>query len=479
MNRWIFCAFAWLLVFAVSAVRAEITAVQPIGEGEQTWLICTDTTKDKPVGTIVRRLADPLKGVWVESLRLSGKFVDVAAVEDRVALLAEDGSWRLAWDGASVGGPKPPDGYRLRKIASDGSSTLWAIAEGPNNSGSLLKWREQDGWSIAQTLPDGVAMNAFEIGVIAGEPWIAYLRSQAINLMRLTDGGWKVGPSIEVPQSAWFVGSYAFVPDTDKPVLSIKMRETGLSLLFPGPPVKMQQLPRMGETLMAGPVLKLFHLKDGKIEQTTVDDGGLGSPFGPVAVPDPVRPRQAQQEGEWINLLVLAALTVLTLRALRNRPEEPLSVAGSLTPALIVRRFAAAVIDAGPCVAIGVWVFSAFGGTLEDARGSGLPVVLATYLSLLGYLAHVAACEVAFGRSLGKWLLGLKVLSIDGTRATAGQILMRNLLRLLEIQLVLPMFIVLFTPTGQRLGDLAARTTVTIDSTGSETPPPDAGDGTN
>ncbi len=67
------------------------------------------------------------------------------------------------------------------------------------------------------------------------------------------------------------------------------------------------------------------------------------------------------------------------------------------------------------------------------------------------------------GQSVGKMVMKIRVVKIDGTRPSIGSFLLRNILRLLDS--LLSVFsigtaAILATGTGQRVGDLAAGTTV-------------------
>ena len=89
---------------------------------------------------------------------------------------------------------------------------------------------------------------------------------------------------------------------------------------------------------------------------------------------------------------------------------------------------------------------------------------LALYLALV--LSYYFAMEATTGRTVGKFLLGLRVLSRDGNRTSAAAIAARTLLRLVDWLPVL--YLVGFISTlatgrrRQRLGDLAARTEVAV-----------------
>jgi uncharacterized RDD family membrane protein YckC len=70
---------------------------------------------------------------------------------------------------------------------------------------------------------------------------------------------------------------------------------------------------------------------------------------------------------------------------------------------------------------------------------------------------------MATGRTIGKKILGLKVVSVDGTRPGVGRIAIRTLFRLVDW---LPFFnlvgfiLVVSLKSRQRLGDLVAKTVV-------------------
>jgi uncharacterized RDD family membrane protein YckC len=64
------------------------------------------------------------------------------------------------------------------------------------------------------------------------------------------------------------------------------------------------------------------------------------------------------------------------------------------------------------------------------------------------------------GRSIGKLLTGTRVAALDGSRATPAAILVRNLLRVIDILLFFPLSFVFFSPLRQRVGDMAGGTIV-------------------
>ncbi len=79
------------------------------------------------------------------------------------------------------------------------------------------------------------------------------------------------------------------------------------------------------------------------------------------------------------------------------------------------------------------------------------------------FFYHLIFEVVWNGKSFGKWLMGLRVVRVDGTNPTLGNYVIRWMFRLLEITLTSGMvaFItVLMNGKGQRLGDIAAKTCV-------------------
>jgi uncharacterized RDD family membrane protein YckC len=85
-------------------------------------------------------------------------------------------------------------------------------------------------------------------------------------------------------------------------------------------------------------------------------------------------------------------------------------------------------------------------------------------LIILPILLYDLLCETFLqGRSFGKIIMKIKVVKIDGTQATFGSYLLRWLLRIVDTKMfsgVIALVVILANGKGQRLGDLAAGTTV-------------------
>ncbi len=87
-------------------------------------------------------------------------------------------------------------------------------------------------------------------------------------------------------------------------------------------------------------------------------------------------------------------------------------------------------------------------------------------LTLLVLALYGFFCEASFGATLGKRVLGLKVVNVKGEQAGSIALFMRNILRILEwchpLLIFISMMSVIFSPKRQRLGDLLAGTGVII-----------------
>ena len=82
------------------------------------------------------------------------------------------------------------------------------------------------------------------------------------------------------------------------------------------------------------------------------------------------------------------------------------------------------------------------------------------YAATAVYLLHTTLSELFAQRTFGKWIFGLRVVSLDGRRPGVVAILARNALRMIDMNLLFPLLLVPITPLHQRLGDFVARTVV-------------------
>ena len=127
-------------------------------------------------------------------------------------------------------------------------------------------------------------------------------------------------------------------------------------------------------------------------------------------------------------------------------------------------RTAAFLADMGVCLSVTLPLFCivAVLGPSNEARPSLLFLLLAIPLVLwciAVFLLYFPVSEGHFGKTLGKHLLGLRVLHQDGTRLPLGRAFLRRLSLYFDF-LVLDALFVPFTEKKQRAFDLVAKTVV-------------------
>jgi uncharacterized RDD family membrane protein YckC len=108
---------------------------------------------------------------------------------------------------------------------------------------------------------------------------------------------------------------------------------------------------------------------------------------------------------------------------------------------------------------VAVAVLALFGSsTSPDAVLVGLATVGVT---LVVYIGYFAVCEIASGgRTPGKSAGHLRVLDVSGTAPTAGQLLLRNVARIVDVLFGLGVIVMFWNRQSRRVGDLLAGTVV-------------------
>jgi uncharacterized RDD family membrane protein YckC len=143
---------------------------------------------------------------------------------------------------------------------------------------------------------------------------------------------------------------------------------------------------------------------------------------------------------------------------------------------ILRKRVAAALVDTGLLLVLLILIAVLFGNDKVSnwslwAETQGRPRVVFFLLAF----AYFVTTELVWGQTLGKRLLGLRVVRDDGSRADAGPIVIRNLVRLVDwLPFLYVVGAITVFATGERrlrLGDLAAGTRVV--ATGDRAEPPD------
>ncbi|NWG03014.1 MAG: RDD family protein [Syntrophaceae bacterium] len=114
-------------------------------------------------------------------------------------------------------------------------------------------------------------------------------------------------------------------------------------------------------------------------------------------------------------------------------------------------------------VVIGMSVASKLGGVTERGFSmEGKPAIITLALTIIFGFLYYWVLEGLFGVTLGKAIIGIKVIKKDGTKSDLRSSLIRNLMRIIDIigVYLVGFFIALLSKFRQRLGDHLANTVV-------------------
>ena len=129
-----------------------------------------------------------------------------------------------------------------------------------------------------------------------------------------------------------------------------------------------------------------------------------------------------------------------------------------LTAASVLQRFCAWLLDF-MCMVFTWWVGLAI-LSMVLINNQTLGIIFITLFSIL-IMSYPLVAEVFFnGQTLGKKIVGIRVMCLDGTTPSLGAYFLRWILLLLDYSLALGLTFIVFTRNSQRIGDLAAGTTV-------------------
>jgi uncharacterized RDD family membrane protein YckC len=128
-------------------------------------------------------------------------------------------------------------------------------------------------------------------------------------------------------------------------------------------------------------------------------------------------------------------------------------------------RMVAQLLDNGPALALAlavVLVITAAGNYASGPDGATWAAGAAAGASFLVYFGYFLLAEaVTGGRTPGKAAMGLRIVRLDGSAADFSAILVRNLVRIIDVGVFyVGILVMFFHPLSRRLGDLAAGTVV-------------------
>lgn len=134
-----------------------------------------------------------------------------------------------------------------------------------------------------------------------------------------------------------------------------------------------------------------------------------------------------------------------------------------MTAASVLSRITAWIIDG---MILGFYGFSMAAIMAAALYGASSTVIIIFYIlfDFLVIALYPLVCEKYWnGKTVGKHLMNIHVVNLDGSRPSTGQLLIRWLLLLVDGVMLGPcigLLSIIFTRNSQRLGDLAAGTVV-------------------
>ena len=477
------------------------------GSEDHLWYAFTTPAGSNAPHSVVREreLQQP---EWRDLNDFPARLLAVGDLRKQLVAALDDGEWkRILPDQLSSGPPLPGRGEILSVVGEEG--TLWAIGfaegarpevvgapevrsttrpttrtSGPTTRPEQLQLYKlgPENWAHVAALPVDVrTARSEEISMILvkGTPIIAY--KESVNLARVLrfsseSKSWvaigTIKPSFALRKLklmtargkliGWAVGetgvgSFSFPPDVES---EATWREQALAV-----PANLKVMDVSVAAAMDELHLFVINVGDEQFYEQKYDLAGRQATAAAVEkLAAPSRPGELSGM-DMINWGLLGLLMIVTLAA-ANKGGPVLVVQFNkveLALAPFSLRLAAGLIDLWPIyLGYALIAFHPRSGLKPSQFYSDQFNQIVGAAALGVYFLHTLLGELFVGRSVGKMFVGLSVTGLDGKRAPIGAIILRNLMRLIEVPGMggVPLLSVLFNPLRQRLGDFAAGTVV-------------------
>jgi len=233
-----------------------------------------------------------------------------------------------------------------------------------------------------------------------------------------------------------------------------------------------QSLPQAAR---CGDYIELVWHDAGTMRSARLEPSGMMMAPTAIEVLSQMQAGLGQNVHRWYMIGVMAVSIILILLMRPTGPPKPFVLPEGVVAGNLGKRLVAVVIDAVPLIYLGLLCLG-----LDEAR-EGMQMIVqqgkweATNAFWFGLVAGMTmllvysfVCELIWGATVGKMIMGLSVVGEDGRRPDWRAIALRNLIKLLELfWLMLPLVVIfpIITRYRQRLGDIFARTAVIDRST--------------
>jgi uncharacterized RDD family membrane protein YckC len=481
------------------------------GSNQQVWVAQVvsgnDANGQPGPRTMIRTRAAEGDTAWRPVTHIPARVTAVTRRGPELVVLLEGGGWQLVGDairsGSSLPGgavpialaggdeslwavatPRPPATTRAISAATttavtatqpqvEAAPTTAAAATQPTGRPRLYQL-DRGGWQDRGELPPSLDLrkSPTSFAVIDDRPWLASPQPDgAVHAFEwVPESGWTDRGAPRLPFAAYDV---KILELSDQPVLWGRPAAGAgavATLMVNGRWSEAKHLataaqlapPSDRDVAVALGQLRLVYVDaSGRLFEQAFDDGGV-----PLAEPAEVvlaAPPAPSRIAPIVNLVIMLLLAWVMLVALRRRGriQEAVRRADQLALAPLLPRLAAGLIDAAPVFVLPIVLAVQTDSVEALERRMNEPMVQLWSLVSIGvYLCYTTGAELLFARSLGKLLFGLRVADLDGNRPRPEAVVARNLLRVIDVTLLFPLAMVIFSPLRQRVGDLAAGTIV-------------------
>lgn len=178
------------------------------------------------------------------------------------------------------------------------------------------------------------------------------------------------------------------------------------------------------------------------------------------------------------SVLIMTFLALFMIKP--SSPPKPFALPEVVVTAPLAKRLLAGIVDLLPFLMLAVTIFPpeqmAMDGLVAYVKlNQSAPdnILYALTLALGLYLPYCIFMELRYQATVGKMLMGLRVVGDEARRVGLREVALRNLLKVMELAW-LPVLLLwpLVNRNRQRLGDMLARTSVVDARTIPPTPPP-------
>lgn len=211
----------------------------------------------------------------------------------------------------------------------------------------------------------------------------------------------------------------------------------------------------------------LFMQSGAKPPQTTSMNlmGQLTHPSAPIVTEQP--PQFVQNPGQMLLVGVVAISIFLMFVIWRRDPNlDDVTLPKNRILADFGRRIGAAAIDLLPCVFVGMLATGVDLTQLQHdwpGRSASWLAMVPGFIIIALFVLHTGLSEMFTGKTIGKALCGIEVISTTGSPPNVWQVLARNALKIFDLIAfyILPV-LALVGKHRQRLGDLVGKTIVVM-----------------